>query len=156
MPNKYYCIGITLLFFGLVFLVVGIFGVHEMQYWGKNGVKVQGIVTDKYIQEKCQSGTGGKWSCSDYYYLVYNYTSKQGKSYKGKDDVSQSLWKSHHKGASLTLFYSTIEASKSTVAFAEDTETKKRLFLIVLIVGILFFIIGSIFIYRAYQQKPLN
>ena len=149
--NKISYVAISALLLGLLLTAVALFGLHEIHYWQQHGVQTRGLVLDKTIGVKCQTGTGPR-SCSHVYNLSYQYQADGLGVYKGSDSMNEDEWKALKQGGEVTLLYSAIAAHKSTVAYALHLNTQGQLWLAVLGTGLALGLFGGVLLIQQYRH----
>lgn len=151
MSNLMKCV-VVLLTFGGVFAIVGVMGIHEMAYWDEHGVVTKGVVTRHYEREDCQRDSSGNTSCLTVFVLEYRYQTQSDRSLSGSDTVSEELWQAHPVDAEVSLMYSALVPSETTVSFLHDSETTRLLFQLSLFGGCVLILLSLLLCLRGYMK----
>jgi len=88
------------LVFGLIFLRLGC----EAGYYETGGVRVQGVVLQKTYSPGT-TATGGSRSSPARYYVSYRFTTTDGRTLEGRDDVLPGTWRSLKEGDPVGVEY---------------------------------------------------
>jgi hypothetical protein len=94
-------LGYVAIFFGLIFLRLSC----EQNYYQKGGIRVQGVVTQKAYSQGTSSSSNARTGSFSSYYVMYRFTTKDGRTHDGKDDVLPGLWRSLKVGDRVAVEY---------------------------------------------------
>ena len=89
------------IFFGLIFLRLS----FEQSSYEHGGVRVQGVVTDKAYAPGSGAGIGARTASFSSYYVLYRFTTTDGRIVDGKDDVLPDLWRELVVGGPVAVEY---------------------------------------------------
>lgn len=88
-------------FFGLIFLRLD----YEQSRYEEGGIRVQGVVTEKQYTPGLNTTSKGQSSSFSSHYVMYRFTTKDGRTYDGKDDVLLDIWYELKVGDPVTVEY---------------------------------------------------
>jgi len=94
-------LGYVAIFFSLIFLRLSC----EQNYYQKGGVSVQGVVTQKAYSQGTSSSLHARTGSFSSYYVMYRFTTKDGRTHDGKDDVLPGLFHSLKVGDPVAVEY---------------------------------------------------
>lgn len=97
--SKWILIGIIVLGLSLIFFRLD---VEERRYEGE-GQRVQGIVLSKAVSRGTSASRGTSSTTS--YYVMYKFTTKEGQTIEGKDDVFPNTWRTLKEGGTVEVEY---------------------------------------------------
>jgi hypothetical protein len=89
------------IFFSLIFLRLSC----EQNDYQKGGIRVQGVVTQKAYSQGTSSSLKARTGSFTSYYVMYRFTTKDGRTYDGKDDVLPGLFRSLKEGDPVDVEY---------------------------------------------------